>query len=147
MTQELALQPSEKVLEIGTGCGYQAAILSELCRMVCTVEIIPELQERSQAKLKSLGYKGIRIQLSDGTTGWPEEAPFDGIIVTAAAPVMPENLIKQLRVGGRMVLPLVIDRWGRQFLHRVTRTEDSYDDVELYEVRFVPMVGEIEEGT
>ena len=144
MTQSLALPPNGKVLEIGTGCGYQAAILSELCQMVCTVEIIPELQERAQATLRTLGYKKIRIQLSDGTIGWPVEAPFDGIIVTAAAPVMPEHLIEQLRVGGRMVLPLVSDRWGRQFLHLITRTTDGYDDDELYEVRFVPMVGEIE---
>ncbi len=146
MTQSLALTPTSKVLEIGTGCGYQAAILAELCRMVCTVEIIPELKERAQAMLKSLKYNNIRIQVSDGTAGWPVEAPFDGVIVTAAAPFMPEILIEQLRVGGHMVLPLATDQWGRQFLHRITRTADGYDDEELYEVRFVPMVGDIEQA-
>jgi len=143
MTQELQLKSSHKVLEIGTGCGYQAAVLAEIVKQVFTIEIIPDLAERADKTLSDLGYKNITVIDSDGSSGWAEDAPYDAIIVTASAPKMPEGLIKQLKIGGKMVLPMDIDKFGRQFIFRITRTETGIEKEELYEVRFVPMVGEI----
>jgi len=100
--------------------------------------------ERARKVLKDLQYRNIHLRDGDGSHGWPERAPYDGILVTAAAPQMPEGLINQLKIGGKMVLPLATDEWGRQFLYRVTRHASGYDSEKLYEVRFVPMIGEIE---
>ncbi|HOP07057.1 MAG TPA: protein-L-isoaspartate(D-aspartate) O-methyltransferase [candidate division Zixibacteria bacterium] len=144
MTQELRLKASSRVLEIGTGCGYQAAVLAEIAREVFSIEYVPELLERARKVLKDLQYRNIHLRDGDGSHGWPERAPYDGILVTAAAPQMPEGLINQLKIGGKMVLPLATDEWGRQFLYRVTRHASGYDSEKLYEVRFVPMIGEIE---
>lgn len=144
MTQSLQVGPDHRVLEIGTGCGYQAAVLAELAKEVYTVEVIEPLLDKARRTLKSLGYRNIHYRADDGSKGWPEEAPFDGIIVTAAAPKLPENLVAQLRLGGRMIIPMASDSWGRQFLYRITRTEEGYQRDELYEVRFVPMVGDVE---
>ncbi len=144
MTQSLQVEPDHRVLEIGTGCGYQAAVLAELAKEVYTVEVIQPLMDKARRTLKSLGYRNIHYRVDDGSKGWPEEAPFDGIIVTAAAPKLPENLVAQLRFGGRMIIPMASDSWGRQFLYRITCTEEGYQRDELYEVRFVPMVGDVE---
>ncbi len=145
MTQSLSMTKRSRVLEIGTGCGYQAAVLAELARQVYSVEVVPELTDKARRILKQLGYRNITMDVRDGSLGWPEEAPFDGIIVTAAAPKMPEPLVTQLKVGGTMVIPLATDSYGRQFLTKVIRTVDGTTRQTLYEVRFVPMIGEVEE--
>jgi protein-L-isoaspartate(D-aspartate) O-methyltransferase len=106
MTELLALSETSRVLEVGTGSGYQAAILGELAGDIWTVERIPELAAKAEQLLSSLGYVNVRVILSDGTTGFPEAAPYDGVLVTAAAPRVPESLRKQLAVGGRMVIPI-----------------------------------------
>ena len=145
MSQSLRVNKHSRVLEIGTGCGYQAAILAELVRQVYSVEVVPELTDKARRILKQLGYQNIKMDVRDGSLGWPEEAPFDGIIVTAAAPKMPEPLIEQLKVGGAMVIPLATDSYGRQFLTRITKDSGGLKRETLYEVRFVPMIGEVEE--
>ena len=145
MTSQLGLRQNHKVLEIGTGCGYQAAVLAELSRHVFSVELIAELHQRARRNLKKAGYGRVQSRASDGTTGWLEMSPFDAIIVTAAAPRLPTELIGQLKTGGRMVIPLATDQGGRQFLHKITKTPKGLDNRRLYEVRFVPMVGRIEE--
>ena len=106
MTEALELDENSRVLEIGTGSGYQAAILAEIAKEVYTVERIPQLLERAQRVLKSLGYNNIHFKLGDGTEGWEEFAPYDAIIVTAGAPDIPEPLVKQLKEGGRLVIPV-----------------------------------------
>jgi len=144
MTQLLELKPSDRILEIGTGCGYQAAVLAEIVKQVYTVEIIPELVRRARQTLKDLGYRNVTVVDDDGSFGYPKAAPYDGILVTAAAPKMPEELVRQLKIGRHMVLPMATDKWGRQFLYKITRTETGTESERLYEVRFVPMVGDIE---
>ena len=106
MSQELQLAPGSRVLEIGTGSGYQAAVLAEMGMQVYTIEIIPELAEQAARRLKSLGYAGVEVRAADGYYGWPEQAPFDAIIVTAAPDHVPPPLVKQLKAGGRMVIPV-----------------------------------------
>jgi protein-L-isoaspartate(D-aspartate) O-methyltransferase len=106
MTEQLGLEPSDKVLEIGTGSGYQAAVLAEIVNAVFTVEIVPPLGERAKNDLAALGYKNITVKIDDGYYGWKEHAPFDAIIVTAAAGHIPPPLIEQLKPGGRMIVPL-----------------------------------------
>ncbi len=138
MTSLLALKGDEKVLEIGTGSGYQAAVLSPLCNKVFTIEIVKELAERSAKTLKQLGYDNIYVKWGDGYQGWPGEAPFDVIIVTAAPPEVPPKLIEQLKVGGRLVIP-VGSIW--QELWVMTKLEgDIMDKESVIPVRFVPMV-------
>jgi protein-L-isoaspartate(D-aspartate) O-methyltransferase len=144
MTQELRLPRNARVLEIGTGCGYQAAVLAEIAATVYTIEMVPELYETAGNILRDLGYRNIWLREGDGAAGWPDKAPFDGILVTAAAPKMPSLLLSQLKTGGVMIIPLAIDQWGRQFLTKVTKTDAGCREEQLYEVRFVPMVGEIE---
>ncbi len=137
MTEAALLSPGDKVLEIGTGSGYQAAILAEIVEKVYTVEIMQPLAEEAQKRLKDLGYTNIFIRHGDGYKGWPEEAPFDAIVVTAAPTAIPEELVGQLKVGGRMVIPV-----GSfyQELYRITKTEDGVKKENLLPVRFVPMV-------
>lgn len=137
MTEALKLGPEDRVLEIGTGSGYQSAILAELVKDVYSVEIIEQLAEGAKARLESLGYKNIHIRTGDGSKGWPEEAPFDAIIVTAAPLEIPEALVKQLKAGGRMMIPV-----GAVFqqLYLVTKTKDGYDKKALIPVKFVPLV-------
>jgi len=141
MTEKLSLQPNDRVLEIGTGSGYQAAILAELCDSVFTIEIIPELSERAQQVLTKLGYRNIQFKIGDGYIGWPEKSPFDAIIVTAAPDHIPQPLVEQLKVGGRMVIP-VGDFF--QDLYLVTKTEKGFKKKRILPVRFVPMRGEAE---
>ena len=138
MTEELELQPGERVLEIGTGSGYQAAVLAELGYVeVYSVEIIPELAERAATILDELGYQGLHLRQGDGYFGWEEFAPFDAIIVTAAPSEIPGELVKQLKTGGRMVVPV-----GSFFqeLYLITKTETGFKKEALLPVRFVPMV-------
>jgi len=128
----------EKVLEVGTGSGYQAAILSHLVPTVFTVERIDELLKQARRRFHSLGLHNIYVRYADGHLGWPSQAPFDGIIVTAAAQSIPSELVEQLRIGGVLVIP--IETNGRQELLSVRRTEDGFDEQSLGEVVFVPML-------
>ncbi len=139
MTMHLQLDGDERVLEIGTGSGYQAAVLAELCAEVFSIEIIPTLARRAKSDLERLGYDNIHLREGDGYRGWPEEAPFDAIILTAAPDHVPQPLVDQLKVGGRMVLPL-----GSYFqeLVLITREEQGVRHTPLSGVRFVPMTGE-----
>jgi protein-L-isoaspartate(D-aspartate) O-methyltransferase len=140
MTAHLHLAPQSKVLEIGTGSGYQTAILAEIAEMVFSVERIQMLLTQADSALAKLGYHNIRTRLADGTLGWPEEAPFDAIIVTAAAKSIPEKLVEQLAIGGIMVIPIDRGVMGLQELVKVTRTEQGMDTKTLYPVRFVPLL-------
>ncbi|MHB9138896.1 MAG: protein-L-isoaspartate(D-aspartate) O-methyltransferase [Victivallaceae bacterium] len=140
MTELLNPAPDARILEIGTGSGYQAAILAEIVKEVYTIEIIPVLAERSRINLTAMGYRNIHFRNSDGGLGWPEEAPFDGIIITAAARVIPEPLIAQLKPSGRMVIPLG-DSSQVQSLAVVTRKGEGFEIEETIGVRFVPMTG------
>ncbi len=140
MTEALELKGPEKVLEVGTGSGYQAAILAELARWVYSIERYPSLAHRAKRILEKLGYHNVIIKVGDGTKGWPEAAPFDAIIVTAAGPKIPEPLIEQLKDGGRLVMP-VGDEWS-QYLIKVTKQGDKLIKENLGAVRFVKLVGE-----
>lgn len=140
MTAALQLQGGERILEIGTGSGYQAAILSRIARQVYTVERISDLARNARKALDAIGAYNVHIRVSDGTFGWEDEGPFDAIITTAGAPHVPESLRAQLAVGGKLVIP-VGDR-GQQVLHRITRqSEARYQDEELLDCRFVPLIG------
>ena len=141
MTEALALQDSERVLEIGTGSGYAAAILAEIAADVYTVERIGQLAEKAASTLADLGYDNVHVLHGDGTKGWPDHAPYDGIIVAAGGPKIPESLKEQLKVGGRLVIPVGRDP-KIQELVRVTRiSEDEYRREDLADVRFVPLIG------
>jgi len=141
MTQSLALQGGEKVLEIGTGSGYQAAVLAELKARVFTIEINAQLAEKAAQTLRGLNYRHIQVKSGDGFFGWPEEAPFDGIIVTCASPRIPPPLVEQLKEGGRLILPLG-DARPFQVLTLATKTGGKLRTREISGVRFVPMTGE-----
>ncbi len=145
MTEQLELTPSSKVLEIGTGSGYQTAVLAEITDNVYTIEFIPTLLEQAVKVLRELGYDKVKARVGDGSLGWEEEAPFDAIIITAAAPKLPQTLLAQLKEGGRMVLPLTVGKYGQQDLVKIRKTKDGYQQETLYEVRFVPMVGRVEQ--
>jgi protein-L-isoaspartate(D-aspartate) O-methyltransferase len=141
MTELLDLRPNDKVLEIGTGSGYQAAVLAELADMVCSIEVIPELAHRAATVLASKGYGGVMLRTGNGSLGWPEQAPFDAIIVTAAAPDIPSALIEQLRPGGRMVMP-VGPHHGDQGLVLLTKSETGeVTQRTILQVAFVPLTG------
>jgi len=142
MTEAAGLRGGESVLEIGTGSGYQAAVLSEIAARVHTIEIVAPLAEASAALLKRLGYASVSVRAGDGYQGWPEAAPFDAILVTAAAPRIPEPLKQQLKDGGRIVLPLG-DDW--QELVVVTRKGERFEEKRVLPVRFVPMTGKVRE--
>lgn len=141
MTQALRLERSDKVLEIGTGSAYQAAVLAELVDRVYSIEIVEALGVAAGERLVALGYDNVEVRIGDGYRGWPEQAPFDAIIVTAAPGHVPEPLVEQLRVGGRMVLP-VGDRFQQLML--LEKREGGVVQRRLLDVRFVPMTGEAE---
>jgi protein-L-isoaspartate(D-aspartate) O-methyltransferase len=141
MTELLEVEPGDKVLEIGTGSGYQAAVLAEMGVQVHSIEIRPRLCERAASTLAGLGYTLAQVRCGDGYGGWPEEAPFDGVIVTAAPERVPGPLIEQLEMGARMVIPVGA---FYQELKVFTRTEEGVDERSVIPVRFVPMTGEIE---
>ena len=141
MSQGLELVGDERVLEVGTGSGYQAAVLGHLCDAVFTIELIPELLERAKGTLAQLGITNVRFRLGDGAAGWPEEAPFDGILVTAAAERIPPALLAQLGPGGRMIIPIG-GELDVQFIHVVQKdAQGRVEDRELFAVRFVPLRG------
>ena len=144
MTEQLELTATSRVLEIGTGSGYQAAILAEVAGEVFTVERIDQLAREAQARLNELGYDNIHFRLGDGARGWPEEAPFDAIVVTAAPETVPKTLIEQLKPGGRLVIPLGPPR-GEQELVLVEKLADGRSrETYLLGVRFVPLVSDTE---
>jgi protein-L-isoaspartate(D-aspartate) O-methyltransferase len=138
MTEAASIARGEKVLEIGTGSGYQAAVLAELAKDVYTIEIIPELAEGARAVLGKLGYKNVQVRTGNGYEGWPEHAPFDAIVVTAAPDKVPQALVDQLAVKGKMVIPV-----GTTFQEMVIITRDNSGVVErrTIPVQFVPMTG------
>jgi len=141
MTEFLELGPSDRVLEIGTGSGYQAAVLGKLVYQVYTIEIIEPLATQSRALLAELGFENVTVRTGDGNHGWPEEAPFDSIIVTAAGRIAPE-LLEQLSVGGRMVAPVTRSD-GRQELTLVEKPSNrEYEYHSILPVRFVPLTGD-----
>jgi protein-L-isoaspartate(D-aspartate) O-methyltransferase len=139
MTEHLAVRPEHRVLEIGTGSGYQAAVLSRLAREVVSVERYRTLAQAARARLATLGYQGVEVKVGDGLAGAPERAPYDRIIVTAAAEEVPQPLVDQLADGGIMVLPLG-PHDGTQHLVRLTKTAEGLAREELIAVRFVPLL-------
>lgn len=139
MTEALALQPEDRVLEIGTGSGYQTAVLAELAAEVYSIETVAELARRAASTLATLGYRNVHVRVGDGYRGWPEEAPFSKIIVTAAPEEVPPALVDQLAPGGMMVVP-VGPVSGDQELRILHRTPDGVSTVRSLPVRFVPMV-------
>ncbi len=141
MTAELELKPGDRVLEIGTGSGYAAAVLAEIAGQVYTVERIKSLADTARKKLEELGYGSIRVLHGDGSLGWPEHAPYDAIVVAASGPKIPETLKQQLAIGGRLVLP-VGTSLHTQTLLRVRRiSKDTYQQEDLGGVCFVPLIG------
>lgn len=141
MTEALELSPDERVLEIGTGSGYAAAVLSRIAKEVYTIERIGNLAKTAQSRLKRLGYENVFVLHADGTLGWPDEAPFDAIVVTAGGPHVPDALLTQLRIGGRLVMPVGNDTDHQQLLRVIRRGEDDFERKVLGEVRFVPLIG------
>ena len=140
MTAALDPQPSDRVLEIGTGSGYQAAVLSGLVVEVYSIEIVEPLARRAQADLQRLGYGNVKVRAGDGYLGWPEAAPFDAVIVTCAPEQVPRALVDQLKVGGRMIIPVGPDG-GAQELVLLRKTATGLEQSSVLPVRFVPMVG------
>jgi len=139
MTELLELRGAERILEIGTGSGYQAAVLAELCEKVYSVERIKILADRARATLDRLGYQSVAIKVYDGTYGWKDMAPFDAIIVTAGSPDVPGPLVEQLKIGGRMVIP-VGERYG-QVLLKVVKTPEGSVTQRHIPCAFVPLIG------
>jgi protein-L-isoaspartate(D-aspartate) O-methyltransferase len=140
MTELLLLVGNERILEIGTGSGYQAAVLSRLARQVYTVERVADLARAARKALDSCNAYNVHIRVNDGTCGWEDQAPFDAIITTAGSPSVPEVLKQQLEIGGRMIIP--VGTLGQQTLHRITRvTKDQFNDEALIDCRFVPLIG------
>jgi len=137
MTSVIDPDPDDRVLEIGTGSGYQAAVLAEIVQEVYTIEIIPELGERAEEKFKELGYQNIHTKIGDGYHGWPEKAPFDAIVVTAAPEEIPTPLIEQLKEGGKLVIP-VGSKYSVQSLQLLTIKDGKTRIQNLFPVRFVP---------
>ena len=140
MTDLLELTPESKVLEIGTGCGYQAAVLAELAGQVFTIETVPELATEAERRLKDLGYANVQVKCGDGSLGWPEEAPFDAIIATAAADEIPPALIEQLKPGGRMVIPVGPAFHGQDLLVVTKDETGKIHERPVLPVAFVPFV-------
>jgi protein-L-isoaspartate(D-aspartate) O-methyltransferase len=139
MTEKLDPQPTDRVLEIGTGSGYQAAVLSQLAAEVYTIEIIEPLARRAEADLRRLGFTNVTVKVGDGYQGWPEKAPFDIIIVTCAPTQVPQTLVDQLKEGGKMIIP-VGERYNQE-LYWLRKTGDRVETKAVLPVRFVPMTG------
>ena len=140
MTEQLHLSSGDRILEIGTGSGYQAAILAELVSEVYSIEIIEPLAKTAEATLQRLGYKNVRVKVGDGYKGWPEHAPFDAITVTCAPDHVPQPLIDQLKEGGRMIIP--VGGFGDQELYLLEKKNGQLERRAVLPVRFVPMAGE-----
>lgn len=142
MLEALGLQPNDKVLEIGTGSGYAAAVLSEVARVVFTVERSPLLARMATDALRADGRDNVFVRCSDGTLGWPEEAPFQAIVVAAGGPRVPEALRAQLAIGGHLVMPVGEEQWSQELVCVRRRTADDFREEPLAPVRFVPLIGE-----
>jgi protein-L-isoaspartate(D-aspartate) O-methyltransferase len=140
MTERVQPKPNHRVLEIGTGSGYQAAVLAELVAEVYTIEIIRPLAQRAEALLRELGYKNVHVKAGDGYKGWPEHAPFDAIIVTAAPDHVPKPLVEQLKEGGRMVIP--VGKTGAQSLYVLEKRGGQVKQTNVSAVKFVPFLRE-----
>jgi protein-L-isoaspartate(D-aspartate) O-methyltransferase len=141
MTEQLRVQPTDRVLEIGTGSGYQAAVLAELAKEVYTIEIVEPLAKDASARLAQLGYNNAHVKIGDGYQGWPEVAPFDAIIVTCAPDKVPEPLAQQLKEGGRMIIPVGSGMMDQQ-LYLLEKKDGELAQRAILPVRFVPMAGE-----
>ncbi|MCY3721034.1 MAG: protein-L-isoaspartate(D-aspartate) O-methyltransferase [Candidatus Poribacteria bacterium] len=145
MTDLLQLTVTSKVLEIGTGCGYQTAVLAELAREVYSVEIIPGLVKSAKARLEALDYRNVHLKKGDGYYGWQEHAPYDAVLVAAAPPNVPKRLIQQLKPGGRMVIPVGGSEQNLLLIQKGRQTDEnsglSLETTEIIPVRFVPMIG------
>ncbi len=142
MTQSAELKPTDRVLEVGTGSGYQAAVLGELVQEVYSIEIVESLAKEAAALLGQLGYSNVQLKYGDGYAGWQEHAPFDAILITAAAPRLPKPLVEQLAIGGRLVVP-IDNVLLHQDLVRLTKTKEGLVRDRITGVQFVPMTGEI----
>jgi len=142
MAEALALRGDDKVLEIGAGSGYAAAVLAEIVAEVYTIERISELAESAAAKLREAGYENVHVLNADGTRGWAEQAPFDAILVSAGAPIVPDSLKDQLAIGGRMVIPVGVNQRAQELLLITRRADGKFDCEDLADVRFVPLIGE-----
>lgn len=141
MTAALELKPDERVLEVGTGSGYAAAVLSEIAKEVYTIERHKILADTARKRIEELGYENIQVLYGDGTLGWPEYAPFDAIVVTAGGPYVPETLKRQMAIGGRLVIPVGAFLHVQQLLRIRRISEDEYKEEDLGGVRFVPLIG------
>ena len=139
-TELIAPRPGQRVLEIGTGSGYQAAMLAEIVSSVYSIELIPALGKEAAQRLKTLGYANVEVRIGDGYAGWPEQAPFDAIVVTAAAPQVPQALVDQLKPGGRMVIPVGASLAAQELLLLTKRADGSVERRSVLPVRFVPLV-------
>jgi len=141
MTELLELEPKDRVLEIGLGSGYQTAILASLARKIFAVERIPGLAKAALEKLRKLGFQNVSIRTADGTTGWEVYAPFDAILVAAGSPSVPEPLLRQLKIGGKFIIPIGEDQ-KTQTLVRITRTDNGFENENFGPCAFVPLIGE-----
>jgi protein-L-isoaspartate(D-aspartate) O-methyltransferase len=142
MTEALMLRGGEKVLEIGAGSGYAAAVLSEIAADVYTVERLGRLADKAAATLADLGYDNVHVLHGDGTRGWPEHAPYDAIVVAAGAPQVPKSLKQQLKVGGRLVIPVGADQRAQELVRVVHISTNQYRSEDIAGVRFVPLIGD-----
>ena len=141
MTEALELTPGDRVLEIGTGSGYAAAVLSRMVKTVYTIERLGRLADKARGRLTALGYSNVVVHAGDGTLGWPEHAPYDAIVVTAGAPKLPEALLEQLAPGGRLVIPIGPTSFLQMLIRVKRQGENDYHSEELCPVRFVPLIG------
>jgi protein-L-isoaspartate(D-aspartate) O-methyltransferase len=141
MTELLDLDESDRVLEVGTGSGYQAAVLAELVAEVFTVEFVPELAEAAERRLTGLGYRNVHVRAGNGRLGWPEEAPFDAVMITAAADQIPPAVAQQLRVGGHIIVPLAQTAFSQQLVLGIKRRDGHIDSRVVLPVAFVPLRG------
>lgn len=142
MAEQAQIKPQDKVLEIGTGSGYSAAILSQIAAHVYSIERHPKLAEIAQKRLQQLGYTNITIVVGDGTLGWEEHAPYDAIIVTAGGPQVPPSLLNQLKIGGRLIIPVGPTLENQQLTRVIRESEKKYRYEYIGSVRFVPLVGQ-----
>ena len=144
MTESIQPEPNDRILEIGTGSGYQAAVLSEIVKEVYTIEIVEPLAESAKLKLKKLGYSNVQVRYGDGFYGWPEVEKFDAIIITASPPKVPEPLINQLKDGGKIIVPLEEGLW--QELTLFSKKNGKLERHDIIPVRFVPMTGDVQKS-
>src|SRR5436190_5799376 len=142
MAEALMLKGGEKILEIGTGSGYAAAVLSEIAADVYTVERLDQLADSATARLAELGYRNVQVLHGDGTRGWPEHAPYDAIVVAARGPQVPESLTEQLEIGGRLVIPVGAGRRAQELVRVIRLSDTEYRSQHIADVRFVPLIGE-----